>query len=71
MLSPDRPEHLSEATIHYGLYWKKEKEIRKRPAPLLCSHRYLRGQTSPILIELNTAITTLSCMSHVPGARAN
>lgn len=29
MLSPDRPEHLSEATIHYGLYGKKEKEIRK------------------------------------------
>lgn len=26
MLSPDRPEHLSEATIHYGLYGKKERE---------------------------------------------
>ena len=26
MLSPDRPEYLSEATIPYGLYGKKEKK---------------------------------------------
>ena len=26
MLSPDRPEHLSEATIHYGLFKKKKRK---------------------------------------------